>query len=340
MKIQKKLNKLGIIKKRELNYKEVNYIAHYVADKITITFLILQTQYNEILAKVLNCKMYYAKISTNISKVNYIYEDDSIYIDESIDILKPNEQLFHEIIHYLQVVRKNNSKIKKMGLCKFGDFSINGLGLNEAIVQYMSSKIMDNEKENIKVCNIRLKTISPKSYPLLTNLMEQLIYYLGEKEIIESAMNVNNNFEDKFLNTFEEKKSQIVKNFDKLLEINNKIAIELNEKLKTKFEEKACEIYKSTEELMLTKYYDQIVSRLITEKEIDAYTEKLVKNREYLGIEDLNNENFYERYKIIATEKLDRQLMKINKAKQKNALTIYNNKIKEFLKKTISYLWN
>lgn len=55
--------------------------------------------------------MYYAQISPNISQVNYIYWDNSIYRDEKVNIFEPNEQLYREIIHYLQVVKKNNQKV-------------------------------------------------------------------------------------------------------------------------------------------------------------------------------------------------------------------------------------
>ena len=343
MGIPKKLAKLGIIKIKELDYKEVNYIAHDFAEKITSTFLVLQMQYNEILAKILNCKMYYAKIPSNIAKVNYIYEDNSIYIDESINILEPDEQFFHEIIHYLQVVRKNNGKIKKVGLCNFGDFAINGLGINEAIVQYMAAKIVKNEQKKVNIYGIKLKTVSPNYFPLLTNLMEQIIYYIGENEIIQAAINVNENFEDMFYNTFEEKTNQIIKNFDKILEIRNKLSVETNEQLRKELEKKVYNMYIETQELMVVKYYEQVIPRLTTEKEIDFYIEKLLNNKSYLGMEEkeeFTGTNFYERNKESIMERFNKQLTKINKKKQRKALVIYNHKIKEFFKKTISYFWN
>ena len=343
MGIPKKLAKLGIIKIKELDYKEVNYIAHDFADKITSTFLSLQTQYNEILAKILNCKMYYAKIPSHMTKVNYIYEDNSIYIDESINILEPDEHFFHEIIHYLQIIRKNNGKIKKVGLCNFGDFAINGLGINEAIVQYMSAKMMKSEEKKINIYGIRLKTISPNYFPLLTNLMEQIIYYIGEDVIIQSAINVNEEFEDIFYNTFEEKTNQIIRNFDKMLEIRNKLSVEINDQVKEELEKKSYNIYIETQEIMLTKYYEQVIPRLTTVQEIDSYLDKLLKNKEYLGMEEkeeFTGTNFYEKYKEIIMKMLDKQLIKINKQKQGKALLVYNHKIKEFLKKTIAYLWN
>lgn len=343
MKLSDKLTKLGIVKKSELNYKEVNYIAHFFADKITSTFLTLQNQYNEILAKVLNCKMYYANVISNIAKVNYIYEENSIYIDENIDILEPNEELFHEIIHYLQTLRQNTGKISKVGLCNFKDFGINGIGINEAVVQYMAAKIMGNNKNKINLYGIRLQTISPCYFPILTNLIEQLIYYLGEDIIIQSAINVNENFEDTFYNTFEEKTNQIIKNFDKILEFRNKLATIDNLKNRQKIEKNIYDTYLQTQELMFFKFYNQAIPRITEQKEIDLYLNKLLNNERYLGIEEkdeFTGINFYEEGKKIIISQLDNQLVKINKQKQKKALLVYNNKIREFLKRAISYLFN
>lgn len=340
MKLQKKLDRLGAIKTKELDYKEVNYIAHYVTDKITDEFLILQTQYNEILAKLLNCKMYYAKIPDNISKVNYIYEEDSIYIDENINILEENEQLFHEIIHYLQVLRKNNKKIERMGLCKFGEFAIRGLGINEAVVQYMASRIMKNEKEPAQMYGIKLETISPKSYPILTNLIEQLIYLIGEDEIIQYSMNVNEKFEDLFYNTFEEKGNYIIKNFDKILEIKNKLYLENNRTIQKELQEKINTIYFDTQKSMLVKYYNQSSSRLTDLKEVDEHIGKFLNNKDILGISEKEKLNFYEEYKTVIMNKFNKQIIKINKKTQRKALIVYNNKIKEFWQKTISYFFN
>lgn len=340
MNIQKKLEKMGIIKVKELDHKQINNTAHDMADKITNTFPILQTSYNEILAKILNCKMYYAKISGNISKVNYIYEQNSIYIDEKLDIMKENEQFFHEIIQYLQTIRKSNGKILRMGLCEFNDFSINGLGINQSMVQYISSKLMNNEEKEKQINNIQLKTISPNSYPLLTNLIQQIIYMIGEEEILQATLTINYKFEDTFLNTFEEKTKEIYKNFDKMLEIKNKIYMQRNENIKRNLIQKACKIYIETQKIIISKYYNNIIAKLSTIQEIDLYKQKFLKHKEYMGTDkDIYQfDTFYNEYKEIIMDKFEKQLFKIIKRNQKNALVLYNNKFKNFFKKIMSYL--
>lgn len=339
MNIQKKLTRLGIDKVEEVEKKDINYLAHYIANKLTKTFPFLQEQYNEILAKILNCKMYYAKISDDIAKVDYIYEDNSIYIDENMNIFEPNEQLIHEIIHYLQVTRKNNGKIKQMGLCNFGDFAITGLGINEASVQYISARTVNNEKQHLQIFGTNIKTISPKFYPMLTNLMEQLIYLIGENNIIKSTISPDNEFDDIFYNTFEEKGSHIIKNFDKILEIKNKLH-EINNQEKEELEKTASRLYIETQNLMISKYYEQIVPRLTKIEEIDFYIEKFLNHQKIIGIveEDrFNTNSFYDKYKEEIMQKFDKQLMKISKDRGKNTLSIYNNVLGRFFKKIISY---
>lgn len=347
MNIQKKLSRLGIEKIEELDKKDINYLAHYMANCMTNTFSILQDYYNEILAKMLNCKMYYAKIKGNVAKVNYIIEDDCIYIDENVNIYDPDEQLFHELIHYLQVVRKNNGKVKQIGLCNFGDFSLNGLGLNEALVQYMSAKLMKKEKQIINIYGLELKTISTNSYPVLTSLIEELVYLIGEDEIVLASINVKNNFEDLFYNTFEEKGKQIIKAFDRILDLKNNL-LEIKEDQYKKettetLEEKIRLIYINTQKIMLTKYFDKMVTMLTSIEEIDFYIEKFLNFSKGLGLIQNNRLevlNFYEEYKEEIMKKFDRRLMKISKEKGRNTLSIYNNKLGVFIKKMLANFWN
>ena len=340
MNIQRKLSKIGIEKLEELDKKDINYLAHFTADKITQIFPALDNFYNEILAKLLNCKMFYARIKENLAKVNYIYEDNCIYIDENINIFEPNEQIYHELIHYLQILKKKNGKIKQIGLCNFGDFSVSGLGINEALVQYMSSKLMERAKEKVNSLGLEIKTISPNTYPILTNLVEQLIYLLGEDEIILASINVENNFDDLFYNTFEEKGNLIIKNFDKILDCKNLI-LEVksgNYKKETEqdLEKNIKKLYLDTQKILLTKYFDKIVSVLTSIEEIDFYSEKFLNYNKILGLNlDDRGEvlDFFNEYEQFIMNKFDKQLMKISKNKGKNTLSNYNSKIGRMLKK-------
>ena len=99
--------------------------------------------------------------------------------------------------------------------------------------------------------------------------------------------------------------------------------------------------YLNTQNAILSEYYNQIIPKAKTQEEIDFYYNKYIQNKEYIGIVENNEKvDFYEDYKTIIQSKLDKQLIKINKEKQKNALIKYNNKLIEFFKRTISYLIN
>lgn len=325
MNIQKKLSRLGIEVLDAVDKKDVNYIAHYITNVITQTFPVLQDQYNEILAKILNCKMYYAKVGENIADVNYVYDDDSIYIEQNIDIFEPNEQLFREVIHYLQVRRNNKGKIKTMGLCNFSEFSIKGLGLNEGIVQYMAARMFKNEKEHINKYGIYLFTISPTQYPMLTNLVEQLIYLLGESSIVRATIGVDIEFEDEFFNTFEEKGNTIIKNIDRILDLKSELSLQENAKSVDMLEAEVANLYLNTQEIMLKKYYNNIIPRLTKIEEVDFYIEKFLRNEKVCGIkDDLEFIDAFKEFKDEIIKKFDKQLMKISKEKGKNTLSRYN----------------
>lgn len=325
MNIQKKLSRLGIEVLEEVEKKDVNYIAHYITNVATETFPVLQDQYNEILAKILNCKMYYARVGENIAAVNYVYDDDSIYIDENINVFEPNEQLFREVIHYLQVRRNNKGKIKTMGLCRFSEFSIKGLGINEGIVQYMASKMFNNEKMHINKYGIYLTTISPTQYPMITSLVEQIVYLLGENSLVKTTVGLDSGFEDEFFNTFEEKGNTIIKNIDRILDLKSELSLQENGKNIDMLETEVANLYLNTQEIMLKKYYNNIIPRLIKIEEVDFYIEKFLSNEKVCGIkDDLEFINAFKEFKDEIIKKFDKQLMKISRERGKNTLSKYN----------------
>ena len=49
-----------------------------------------------------------------------------------------------------------------MGLCNFSNLKISGMGLNEAAVQYMTSKVIGIQKDYVKYFGISFETISSK----------------------------------------------------------------------------------------------------------------------------------------------------------------------------------
>ena len=341
MKIEKRLSKIGITDIEEIDLKQVRIIANNITEILTKTFPVLENEYNNILIQLLNCKMYIAKIDKKLSKVNYIYENNSIYFSKELDLNKVNEQMIHECIHYIQDIRNKKGNLEKIGFCKFADFSFNGLGLNEAAVQYIAAKTVKNEKQDIDIYGISLKTISPNYYPILTNIIEQIIYLIGEDEIVKGTIINDEKTEDYILNIFEEKTKKIINLFDRILELKNKEITQKSEKKKKEIQEKTINTYMEVQELIFSTYFEKICTRLESIQEIDKYLEKAKGYKKYIGIktEDIyNSEGFYEIELNKIINMYDNRLYQINKEKTKNMLAIIKgSKLMNIVKNVLAY---
>lgn len=340
MDIAKKLQKLGIEEIRKLDNESIRIIAYNVTEAITKAFPVIYDEYNNILIKLLNCKMYVANIVKPISKVNYIYENNSIYFDKELNLNKINEVMIHECIHYLQDYRDTKGKLDKIGLCNFEDFTVYGLGLNEAAVQYMSAKCIKNEQETIEKYGVRLKTISPNYYPFLTNLAEQLVYLMGEEILVRGTLNKKEEFSNFLLNTFEENTKKIVSRFDEIVEINNSLNTGNDtEKIKI-LQQGIANIYIETQNMIFSTYFDKICPRLTTIQEVDFYTDKAYYYKNIMGvvIEKRFEINFYDTYIEKIDKKYNQRLIQISKEQSKNTLSIINSSwIGRLVKKITSY---
>ena len=76
---------------------------------------------------------------------------------------------------------------------------IAGMGLNEAAVQYITSKIIGIEKDYVKYFGISFRTISPSYYPLECNLIEQMAYITDETVLFDSTFTSNDKFKNIFI---------------------------------------------------------------------------------------------------------------------------------------------
>ena len=341
MDLLKKLQKLGIEDIRRLDNESIRTIAYNVTDVLTKTFPLIYDEYNNILIKLLNCDMYVARVTKQISKVNYIYENNSIYFDDEINLSKANEQIIHECIHYLQDNRSIKGKLSKIGLCSFEEFSVYGLGLNEAAVQYMSAKCMENSCTTLERYGIRINTISPNYYPFLTNLIEQIVYLIGDEALIRGTLHGSEEFEDELLNVFEGNTKKIINRFDEILEINNSLNMEQDmEKIKI-LQEGLAKIYVETQNMIFSTYFNKICPRLNTIQEIDFYTDKAIYYKNIMGTvleERFSMNTFYDTYIQEITQKLNKRLYEISKEKGRNTLAVITgDRIMRFIKRIVSY---
>lgn len=202
--------------------------------------------------------MYSAKINSNLSRVNYIHQNQSIYYDKKVDLNRISEEIVHECVHYLQDFRNKKGKTYKIGLCNVTDFKLNGLGLNEAVVQYISARVNKNETNCIQEENIKVKTISSSTKPWLTNLAEQLVFLFREEQIVKEAICGGNVFSDIMLNTFEQYNKKIVSKFDLILDISNKLSIEDNNEKRICLKSELVNEYIKNERLIYKTYFEKM----------------------------------------------------------------------------------
>ena len=210
-----------------------------------------------------------------------------------------------------------------MGLCNFDNFKIVGMGLNEAAVQYITSKVIGIEKDYVKYFGVSFRTISPSYYPLECNLIEQMAYITGETVLFDSTFTSNDKFKNEFINLTSEKTyddieyyvDQILDLEEKIIKLNNKSSSydERNktvEKLVEKTENcknKISEYFEKAQNLIIKNYFDKAFRNIENLEELDNYRRKLEHYRELIGTTD--NYTFFDDY---YTEKMSQLEHKSN----------------------------
>lgn len=355
LKIEKKLKKIGIKETKEFTKEEKRIVACNVTNSLIVAFSILKNDEQQILDKIQNANMFWAQTEKNLPKVNYFYENHKIYFNESIDINKTNDAMIHEIIHFLQDVRKKNGKLDKIGLCNFNELSLHGLGINEGAVQYISSKAVNKNIQTINKNEIILRTISPEYYPILTNLMEQIVFLIGENELVKAIILNDDEFEELFFNTFEENAQTIINQFDEIINYNVKNNFikrgytekssnekkvtrnyfKKNNTSKNKIEELKG-MYIETQDLIMRTYFEKQYKLIETEEDVQKLSAKLDKYIEFTGKVKVNDYyyNNSENYKSNFMNKLDLKLIKLHEQRNKMALTVvYGSRINKLINK-------
>lgn len=201
----KKLEEIGIQIIRKLDYTEVENIANEVAVKIFNVFAKYNLISSEIYEILANTDMYLAKIPEGISKANYFYQDSSIYFSEDLKLEEPNEFVIHECIHRIQDYKNKKGKLKQLGICYFTETKIIGVAINEAAIQYITAKTLSKRRKYTSIYDMDIQTISPKYYPIITNIIEQLVFITGEQLLVESTLKNDNEFRYNLIDTLRRK---------------------------------------------------------------------------------------------------------------------------------------
>lgn len=234
-----------------------------------------------------------------MAEANYFYKNTSIYFNEHVSDDNLEEFAIHECIHYLQEIKDKKNYLIRMGLCDYTEFKIYGLGLNEAAVQLISSKINRVPKESVKYFGINFETNSPSYYPIECCLVNQMAYITGEDILFESTINSNDNFKNTFSNLTSPKVflviqnaiDDILNNEEEIVKLNNKIAKvdDRNKKVDgmiKKIDELKNEItltFMRTQNLIISSYFDNSFNNISDLDGIEEYRKKLYSFRDYLG---------------------------------------------------------
>lgn len=299
MSVESDLKKDGIEVIEKLDTLKINSIAKDISTCICNAFPYYGLNQNELFIKLSRLDMYKAKMPDGMAEANYFYKNSSIYFNEHIPFEKMEEFAIHECIHYLQEVKDKKNYLVRMGLCDYTEFKVYGLGLNEAAVQLMSSKILGTPKDFVKYFGINFETISPSYYPLECCLINQLAYLVGEDVLFESTLNSNDNFKNTFSELTSKKTFFAIQNaFDDILyaeeniiKLNNKIAQvdDRNKKIDgmlLKIDELKNEIkltFFRTQNLIISSYFNSQFDKISALVEFEHYRKKLYQFKYLLG---------------------------------------------------------
>lgn len=206
------------------------------------------------------------------------------------------------------------------------------MAMNEAAIQYATCKMLKRQVETIEYAGIEVKTISKNYYPLLTNLISQMAYLVGEEQLIDSVLFSTDNFILSFMDIAGEKNTIEIENgFDEILswkQISSQDEIQVENNIAISYEKVQNEI--------LTSYFDGMLSLLETVEEVQEYEQKLIEYEEIIG--NIDEYEFYENYQVEQLEKVNKKVEHMLKKKSKNMLAVvHTNKLYSLFKLVINF---
>lgn len=345
MSIKSDLKKDGIEVTSQLDTLTVNSIARNISQKICDTFPNYNLTQNSLFIKLSRLNMYMAKMPDGMAEANYFYKNTSIYFNDKIDINDIEEFAIHECIHFIQEIKDKRNFLLRMGLCDYTDFKVYGLGLNEAAVQLMTSKIIGIPKDFVKYFGISFETISPSYYPLECCLVNQLAYLVGEDILFESTINSNNNFKNTISNLTSTKTFMAIQNAiddilyteEDIIKLTNKISQMDNNKNIDNYQKKIEElkneitlIFMRTQNLIISSFFDNEFDRISNLEEVENYRRKLYNFKSYIGVTD--NYTFFNDYYVKKMEDLENLYISIENGTFKNISAITIQKDSKIIK--------
>ena len=340
MSVESDLKKDGIEVIESLDTLKVNTIASNISTKICETFPEYGLNQNELFIKLSRLNMYRARMPEGMAEANYFYKNTSIYFNEHIADEDLEEFAIHECIHYIQEIKDKRNYLIRMGLCDYSEFKIYGLGLNEAAVQLISSKINGIPKEYVKYFGISFETTSPSYYPLECCLVNQLAYLVGEDVLFESTLNSNDNFKNKLAELVSPKVFMAIQNSideilyheEDIIKLNNRIA-QVDDRNKRidgmlkKIDELKNEIsliFMRTQNLIISSYFDNSFDKISNLEELEDYRKKLYGFKDYLGF--MEGYTFFNYYYVAKMSDLEKKYNAFENGEIETAIKLITKK--------------
>ena len=363
MNIDKVLKDFDIKLIARLQKDEQIVIADNIATKISNRFNYIE--YDYIYRKLMDVKMYIAVIPEGLTRAIYMYEEDTLFISDEIDMWQVSEDLLYECIHAVQDVKNKKGKIKQLGQCMFRDFKVYAMALNEAATQYIVSKIFEREDQYVEAYGIKANTYSINKYPLICNIVKQLLFFSEEETLVTSTIYSTDDFIiDGVEEIGEGSYETLLDNLDQMLYASEEIvgikrklkqngedeeySSDLKEELNRmhKIEDLIRRLYMDSQMAIFTMYFDRLYSRLQTQEDIDYYRTRLADYKELIGFYTNEQQEYfleyYEKYYAEKEEKLRTKEYNLQ-MKEEYALTIVpENKIALIfykIKNSIARLW-
>ena len=358
MSIESDLKRDGIEVLEPLDTLRINSLAMNISIKLCETFPNFGLSQNELFINLSRLNMYRANMPEGMAEANYFYKNSTIYFNSHIPDEDLEEFAVHECIHHLQEIKDKKNYLIRMGLCDYTEFKVYGLGLNEAAVQLMASKVNSIPKEYVKYFGISFETNSPSYYPLECCLVNQLAYLVGEDILFESTLFSNDNVKIKLSEELSEKSflaiqnaiDEILENEENIIKLNNKIAgIDNRNKKVDGFVKKIDELkneialtFLRTQNLIISSYFNNAFNKITNLEELENYRKKLHNFKDYLGFAEGYTffSNFYtakmneleEKYNMLENgnyHDIERSLKVISK--KENKIILLFKKIKKLL---------
>ena len=344
MNIEKQLKKDGITATEKVDTETVLNITNSISQKIVSTFPSFNLNPDEIFSKLFTLNMYKATMPEGMQEASYCYKNSSIYFNSHISNEDLEEFAIHECLHFLQEIKDDNNHLKRMGLAIYSKSKSIGTGLNEACVQYITSKIIGIKPDFEKYYNISLYTPSPSYYPLECSLLNELVFFIGEDKLFQSTYFSTDDFKNEIINrTSENTYKNIIHTFDEILKLEEKIIILNNKKNSSKTQLKIEKLresikcsYIKLQNLIIKEFFDFDFEQINNLEELEIYRRKLTNFDKYIG--HIENYSFFDDYQAEMMNKLEHKSNILENGGTETALSTNLSTIFRIIKKLKSIL--